>query len=246
MSSGGLLANHLKTDIDSSLTEAKGWDNLWQKHFAKYQGDVRHAYYIAAVRRRHERRLLEIGAGSFRDVAALNRWGVFCEGVDFSSESVERARKIQPTFTDRIKKMDAACLDYPDGAFDLTYHNGFWVLFDDARISELAAEQARVTCSRMIATVHNAHNRPFRSKFAEWGKTDPLYRIRFFYADEVASLMKRLCRHVTVLPVTGGMTDRLIRLGLGPNPVCWAYRLYGRNQRFGKFERLMCIGELAG
>jgi len=77
-------------------------------------------------RRRHERRLLEIGAGSFRDVAALNRWGVFGEGVDFSSESVERARKIQPAFSDKIKQMDAACLDYPDGAFDLTYHNGFW------------------------------------------------------------------------------------------------------------------------
>ncbi len=102
-----------------------------------------------------------------------------------------------------------------------------------------------MTGLRMIATVHNAHNRPFMDKFAEWGKTDPLYRVRFFYADEIASLMRRYCRQVTVLPVTGGNTDRIIRLGAGPTSVRWAYRLYGRYQRFEKFERLMCIGELA-
>ena len=190
--------------------------------------------------------MLEIAAGSFRDMAALNSWGFFCEGIDFSEESIIKAQKLLPAYSGRIKKMDAAALDFPDNAFDLTFHNGFWGYFDDNQISVLGTEQARVSKYRMIATVHNAHNGWFKDRFAVLAEKDPLYRIRFFYADEVASLMRRFCRHVTVLPVTGGMTDRLIRLGLGPNPVCWAYRLYGRNQRFGKFERLMCIGELAG
>lgn len=231
---------------DHTLREPTTWDGLWRRHFEEYQGDLRHAYYIAAVRRRQERRLLEIAAGSFRDVAALNRWGVFCEGVDFSAESVEQARAIFPAWSGRIKKMDAARLDYPDGAFDVTYHNGFWVLFDDAQIAKFGAEQARVTRSRMVATVHNAHNHPFKEKFLEWSKTDPLYRIRFFGIDEVASLMTRFCRRVTVLPVGGGMIDVLIARKLGPGAVRLAYRLRGRFRRsLENSERLMCIGEVA-
>jgi hypothetical protein len=197
------------------------------------------------VRRRHEGRILEIGAGSFRDVVALNRWGYFCEGVDFSAQSVQKACEMFPQYRDRIKAMDAAHLAYPDGAFDLTLHSGLWGYFDDARILELGAEQARVTRSRMIATVHNAHNRRFKEYFVAHAKTDALYRVRFFFADEISGLMRRLCRRVVVLPVLGGRTDRWIRRGLGPGLIRWAYRLYGRHQSIEASERLMCIGEVA-
>lgn len=230
--------------IEDSLSEPTAWDGIWKQHFWEYQTDHRHAYYIVAVKRRNERRMLEIAAGSFRDMAALNRWGFFCEGVDFSLESVERARKMLSTYSDRIRKMDAACMVYCDGAFDLTFHNGFWGYFDDAKISVLAREQSRVTASRMIAIVHNAHNQSFKEKFAAWGQEDSLYRIRFFYADEIASLMRQFCRRVAVLPVGGGWVDRLIHFGLGPKAVRWAFRLYGRHQSMEARERLMCIGEV--
>ncbi len=237
------MNNDLRTD--DALAEPEAWDVLWRKYFNEYQGDCRHAYYIASVRRRKERNILEIGAGSFRDMAILNRWGFSCEGVDFSTESVRKARELLPALSDRIKKMDAVCLDYPDKAFDLTYHNGFWSYFDDARISELAAGQARVTRLRMIATVHNAHNQAYKERFVSLAKRDPLYRIRFFYANEITSLMRHFCRNVTVLPVNGGITDRLVGLGLGLNTARWMHRLYGRYQSLDKFERLMCIGEMA-
>ncbi len=230
--------------IDHSLGEPTTWDGLWKQHFQEYQGDLRHAYYIAAMRRRKERRILEIAAGSFRDVAALNSWGFFCEGIDFSTESIERAWEMLPGLCDRIKKMDAGCLDYPDGAFDLTYHAGFWGCFDDEQIAALGAEQARVTASRMVATVHNAHNHSFREQFAAWSEKDVLFRLRFFEADEIASLMRHFCRHVTVLPVTGPRMDRLIRRGPAPGVVRWAYRLYGRCQGFENSQRLMCIGDV--
>ena len=155
--------------IEEPLFKATTWDGIWKRHFQEYQTDYRHAYSIAALRRRKERRLLEIAAGSFRDMATLNRWGFYCEGFDFSIESVGRAREILPRYSDRIKKMDAACMVYPDGAFDLTFHNGFWGYFDDRKISVLGVEQARVTASRMIAIVHNAHNESFKDQFAVWG-----------------------------------------------------------------------------
>lgn len=229
---------------DDSLSEPTIWDGLWKEHFGAYQGDIRHAYYIAAVRRRREHRILEMAAGSFRDLNALNRWGLDCEGVDFSDESVAKARESFPDLADKIRKMDAGRLEYPDRAFDLTFHNGLWVLFDDAQISVLAAEQARVTRFRMIATVHNAHNHSFKEKFAEWGKDSPLYRIRFFQVEEIESLMRTVCSRVTVLPVTAPRMDRLIYRRLGLMPFRVAYRLLGARQPLETSERLMCIGEV--
>jgi SAM-dependent methyltransferase len=234
--------------IDYALQEASAWDVLWGKLFDKYQADIRHAYYIAALRRRNERRLLEIAAGSFRDAAALNRWGLSCDGVDFSPESVEKARSAFAIFSNRIRQMDATRLDYADKVFDLSYHNGFWGYFDDADIYRLGTEQARVTKRRMIATVHNAHHEMFRRNFAERGKADSLYRIRFFHAEEIATLMRRFCRRVTVLPVGGGRVDRLIRRGYSAGIVRWPFllRVFGLKQfsRFDIGERLMCIGEV--
>jgi hypothetical protein len=249
IASGAFMCDKKSSGVNNrnSLTTQADWDNVWQQQFRAYQGDIRHAYYIAAVRRRQERRLLEIAAGSFRDMAALNRWGFYCEGVDFSMLSVDKARLILPVYSDRIKKMDAACLDYPDRAFHLTFHNGFWGYFDDAQISTLGAEQARVSSSRMIATVHNAHNISFKKKFTVWAERDALYRIRFFNTDEIASLMRRFCRHVSVIPVGGGLVDNLIRRGIGPNAIRWVYQFRGCfRRRLEESERLMCIGEVNG
>ncbi len=238
------MAHESCSAADASLTHPGTWDGLWARYFREYQGDCRHAFYVAAIRRRRERRILEIGAGSFRDMAALNRWGFYCEGVDFSTESVASAREMMPAFSDRIRQMDAMELDYPDGTFDLTYHAGLWVLFKDADIVRLAAEQARVTRSRMLATVHNAHNRTFREKFEAWGREDPLYRVRFFEAEEIAALMRGCCRRVTVFPVTTPRIDRLIHLGHGRNIVRLAYRFYRHYGDLQTSERLMCIGEV--
>jgi ubiquinone/menaquinone biosynthesis C-methylase UbiE len=227
-----------------SLTTQAEWDNVWQHHCGAYQGDIRHAYYIVAVRRRQERRLLEIAAGSFRDMGALNSWGIFCEGLDYSTESVEMAQSRLPVLTERIKKMDAFSLDYPDNSFDLTFHNGFWGYFDDDQISMLGAEQKRVSSSRMIATVHNAHNTSFKEKFTVWAEKDALYRIRFFNTDEIVSLMLRFCRYASVIPVGGGLVDKLIQRGIGPNAIRWMYQLRGCfRRRLEESERLMCIGE---
>ena len=237
----------MRTPGDDSFAKAGTWDGAWHQHFQEYQGDFRHAYYIAAIRRRRERRVLELAAGSFRDMAALNRWGVCCEGVDFSGESVRKAADQFPTLRDRIKQMDARHLDYPDGAFDLTFHAGFWVYFDDAQIAEMAAEQARVSRYRMTATVHNAQHRGFQEYLAELAQKDRFYRVRFFHPEEIIALLQPYCRRVIVLPaMTGRRLDRSIfRRHLGPTMFRAAYQLYGRFERLETSERLLCIGEVA-
>jgi len=54
-----------------------------------------------------ERTVFEIAAGSFRDVAALRRMGIECGGMDFSSESVNRAKAAFPQYAKHVHLMNA-------------------------------------------------------------------------------------------------------------------------------------------
>jgi hypothetical protein len=229
------------------LGDKRYWDREWVDIFDYYQQDIRHAYYIRALKRSNEKKLLEIGAGSFRDMAALCRWGIFCEGVDYSTESIERAKLQFPEFKDRIHRMDAFNFEYGDNSFDLTFHNGFWgCLSSDEEIIRVAKEQARVSKCRMIATVHNAHNIKFKQYFDERKKTDPLYSVRFFKIEEITALMHKVCPRVTIIPVGKGKKsheDTLIKLGLGHPLILKLYFKLCGNKLLEQSERLLCIGE---
>lgn len=232
---------------EDMLQSEADWDSQWAALFDHYQKDLRHAYYINAVRRPDETRVLELAAGSFRDVVALQGMGVDCSGMDYSPESIQRAKAAFPALADKFHEMNAFSLAFGDGAFDLTYHNGFWGLFPPEQVRALAAEQARVSRRRMIATVHNAHNRPFAEYFARVSQTDPLYRIKFYEVDEIEAVMREFCRAVRVVPVGKAKKsheDVLIQEGRGD-----ARRLGKYFHRCGHAlldcsERLLCIGEL--
>lgn len=229
------------------LASETEWDRQWTSIFDHYQQDIRHAYYIRALKRRNEQRLLEIAAGSFRDMAALCRWGISCDGVDYSAESVERAKQQFPDLQHRIHKMDAFHLTFEDAAFDLTYHNGVWGLFDDAQIVALAKEQARISKRRIMATVHNAHNVPFSQYFDKMKQADPLYNIRFFRREEITALMSQVCSKVSVVPVGKAKKrgeDRLIRMGLGQRYILGPMLHLSGERSLQHSERLLCIGEL--
>ena len=82
-------------------------DLKWNKIFDHYQNDPRFAFYIYAVLKNNEKRVLEIGAGSFRDMAKLNQWGVECYGIDFSKTSIEKAKRRFTEYTKYIIKADS-------------------------------------------------------------------------------------------------------------------------------------------
>lgn len=229
-------------------SDASGWDEKWTTIFDHYQQDLRHAHYVRALMDDGERSVLEIAAGSFRDMAALRRMGVDCSGMDFSGESVVRARKIFPAFADHIHQMSAFEMRYSDAEFDVTYHNGFWILFDDPQIYALAEEQARVSRKRLMVTVHNRHNQQFVDYFDRMKQADPLYDVRFFELDEVASLMRTVCRDVRVVPVGKGKRrheDALLRMGITHPTVIRGYLGLSGHRLLARSERLLCIGTLS-
>lgn len=223
------------------------WDQEWKNVFDHYQQDIRHAYYIRAILNENEHDLLELGAGSFRDMAALNRWGYTCSGMDYSEESVLMAKEYFKKYEDKIYRMDGFNLLFDDNSFDLSYHNGFWVCFYDNEIKRLMEEQARVTKYRIVATVHNKHNSQFVDYFEHLSEKDPLYKIRFFEMDEIAELMKTVCKDIKIIPVGKGKKlyeDDLINIGLGdPQFVRCSFDYHGIDL-LSSSERLMCIGTL--
>ncbi|MCJ1886626.1 class I SAM-dependent methyltransferase [Pseudomonas sp. LA21] len=231
----------------AKLITAKDWDEKWQEIFNLYQNDIRHAYYIDAVRRRHETRVLEIAAGSFRDIVQLTKRGVEGHGIDFSPESVALAQKLYPSLQERFQVMDAFDLQYPDNHFDISFHNGFWGLFSDEDIDRMAREQARITKGRMIVTVHNAHNHAFAELFNSEKQRDPLFNIRFFTLDQMHGILSKVARKITVIPVGKGNRfheDWLIRHGLhDPFLLNMVFKFSG-TRYLECSERLMCIAEL--
>src|SRR5690606_24850313 len=180
-------------------------------------------------------------------IAAMLSMGLVCSGMYFSVESVRRAKVCFPALADRIHQMSAFEMGFDDDAFDVTYHNGFWILFGDPEIHALAKEQARVSRKRMIVTVHNKHNKEFVDYFEMKKQTDPLFDIRFFEVDEIASLMRTVCNDVRVVPVGKAgrkHEDALIRVGLTSPALIRSYLGVSGMRLLDQSERLLCIGKL--
>lgn len=227
------------------LDSADHWSTKWHDIFDEYQKDLRHAHYVSALLKPREKALLELGAGSFRDMATLCRWGKNCVGIDYSAQSVEMAKQKHAAQADRMHSMDAFCTSFHDKEFDFSYHNGLWGYFDDAEIDLLLAEQARITKYRVVATLHNAHNKQFSDFFHERKNSDPLYDIRFFTVEQATTIMSKQCRRVDIYPVGAGIEDKLIRKRMGRLPFLLPAVLEANRQRhLAHGERLLCVGTL--
>lgn len=233
--------------MEFGIRTVEVWNSQWENIFDHYQQDLRHAYYVRAILNSNEHKLLEIAAGSFRDMNALNEWGYNCYGIDYSDESVNLAKKYFLHLRDKISKMDAFKLKFKDKEFDLSYHNGFWTYFTDEEIEKLIREQVRVSKYRIVVTVHNKHNSQFVEYFNRLSKKDPLYQLRFFEVDEIVNLMKKECHEVRVIPVGKGkkfFEDDLINIGLRDAKYIRRSFDYHGLDLLTMSERLMCIGSL--
>jgi len=223
------------------------WDHQWESIFDHYQQDLRHAYYIRAILNPNEKKIIELAAGSFRDTSALNSMNIDCYGVDYSSKSVSLAKKQFSSIADKLSEQDAFNTNFPEKLFDLSFHNGFWGYFNNNEILKLIHEQARISKYRIVATVHNAHNKSFVDYFDRLKENDPLYKIRFFEIDEMTELMRNVAKNIIIIPVGKGKKyyeDDLINIGLGGAKFIKKSFKYHKLDLLDTSERLLCIGEL--
>jgi hypothetical protein len=170
------------------VTDSVGWDELWRKNLEDYvQGAPRTGVFVHHLFP-NARTYLELGAGSARDSFHLSQLGRVATASDFSP-AVEGWRRIYPPDF-RGKLVDAFNIEAPESAFDVTFHNGLYVLFDDDQIRRALVEQRRVTRQAMVIIVHNKRNTRGVRSFEALRETNPLFRIRFFEPEEIASLVK--------------------------------------------------------
>jgi len=231
------------------ITEKQEWNKKWVDIFDHYQQDLRHAHYINSVLTEADSKILEIAAGSFRDMAQLNKLGIDCSGTDYSEVSVELAKKQFPHLVSKIFQSDAFNFEHiKDNEFDVTFHNGFWTLFDENEyVLRLLKEQARITRNKIIVTVHNKHNDSFIEYFDKLSQDDNLYKIRFFEMNEIKELMLTICKSVDIIPVGKGkkyFEDELINKGLTDRKILKDFFDKTKLQNLQNSERLLCIGYL--
>lgn len=229
------------------------WSEAWLRHIERYLASPPRAGYWIASRFREEFSFLEIAGGSCRDSRYLAEIGRDSIGTDFDGETLAYVRQRLPGSSLRLQTEDAFGFSFREKSFDVTFSNGFLVLFrDDRKIHNLLNEQARVTRKFMVLLVHNAENKKLRAQFADKAKTDSLYDIRFFHREEIEQLVREAgikYRKIQSYKF-GGPSDRMLRSRLRglPNPFfscrTWLVpRLY-RFQSWESTERVACVVSL--
>lgn len=228
------------------LTCAEWWSQAWHRHYRAYVSRISlQAYYLNSILPRSARVLLELGAGSFRDTAQLNRWGYTCYGTDFSRDAVMLARQTFPEFAHQFAVAESTRLPFKDKACDICFHNGLLIYFEDNKIIEKTImEQVRVSRIGIVCTVHNALNTQLLHRFNALAKHDPLYEIRFFTPEELISLLTPYCSSVVLYPYGYPWCNRVAKYSRNRHLVRLFYRLTYRHWDWTKCERIMAVGWL--
>lgn len=195
------------------MEQTGDWDSAWQFWFERYArgmpliGIWLERNYCGTGRCGD---VLEIACGSARESLYLLPRARRVVGIDASSVVIEKLNAVgHPThFEARVG--DAFHTGFADAEFDLTFHKGFWILFEsDNAILDLLTEQLRVTRCTALALVHNAANLKMRREFADKAKSDPLlYSVRFFAPHE---LRRIACQALERLNLTGRI--RILKQG---------------------------------
>jgi len=126
-------------------SEKRHWDRFWEN--ARDVGDVysnegRVAGRIAEHIPVAGRRILEVGAGSGRDGLALAALGARVVSLDYSLPSLRLIKAQAGGNSLAACCGDAFALPFPDGAFDVVFHQGLLEHFRNP--DDLIAENARV------------------------------------------------------------------------------------------------------
>lgn len=129
------------------------WDRYWgtkESALSVYPAVSDLLAEIAAVMPEvRDRRVLEVGAGTGREGHVLAARGAYVVLVDFSEPALRLSRELSPG--PRLVRADATRLPFPDGAFDLVYHQGLMEHFRDPL--PLLRENRRVLGDRGILLV---------------------------------------------------------------------------------------------
>jgi hypothetical protein len=188
------------------------WVDAWKRHIETYLANPPRAGFWIKSHFNKVLSVLEIAGGSCRDSRYLFNQGFNATGTDFDLSTLDYLRKRFPESKFPMLKEDAFAFSFPDKSFDLTFSNGFWVLFpNDNDVSKLIKEQERITRKYLISLIHNGDNEKLVETFRRKAQNDSLYDIRFFYRHEISDLIEQAGIKYKSIKIKkfGGTVDRL-------------------------------------
>jgi len=230
------------------------WYESWKIHLEQYlKAPPRTGIYIHA----HFPRInssLEIACGSSRDSIYLAKKQVGATASDYEYRVIDELKKRFIHRKLKYQQADAFELPFNDNAFDMVFHNGFFVLFENNQdIKTMIVEQARVSRKYVLFFVHNKRNRDLVRQFGKLAPNDSIYDIRFFEPNEIERIASEANIDRCSLKILkfGGKCDLLYSKQLKRFILNIAYpwrtvvipRLY-EMQKWEKTERIGCLIEL--
>ena len=232
----------------------KFWEDSWISHIEVYLNAKPRAGIFISNYFKEEKTILEIAGGSCRDSRYLANNGYDSTGSDFDEKTLDYLQNEKfPNDKLKYSKEDAFKLSFEDNSFDLVFHNGFFVLFDDnSSIITMLKEQERVSKEYIVFFVHNKENKNLINTFNSKAKNDDLYKIRFFNKDEIVGIVENSgikYKNINILKF-GGLYDsfynkkvKRIPNILSPISKKIIPKLY-QYQKWEDTERICCIIEV--
>lgn len=239
---------------NSSFGSNDYWSATWRRHIDAYLAATpRCGIWLQSFFSAEDFSFLECAGGSCRDSRYLFKNQKKALGCDFDEHTIKYVNEYYSASGFVAHTEDASRLRYSSKSFDIVFHNGFWILFDDdQKLCSLLAEQVRVARLYAVVLVHNKRNQALVDAFADKSLKDDLYKIRFFDIDALMRIVE--LSGITFGSVSchkfGGPVDRLYSLGkklpfLMPLARWVVPRLY-RYQPWSRVERIALVLELDG
>jgi len=196
------------------------------------------------------RSVLEIACGSSRDVSFLSRSGYQAYALDIDRNLLVMLRQKNPHPQPQFINANALHLCFRDSQFDLVFHNGFFIVFEnDDDILDLLKEQMRVSRRYLLLVVHNRLNRKLVKEFQTQAQQDSIYSIRFFHPQELSEITGKTGinkKNIRIMKFGGIVDSPKIRGLINPIsfiPDRWKSFFY-RFQPWAKTERIACLIKL--
>lgn len=185
------MNNSVDNSINSMFVDESYWSEAWVRHIENYLTSPPRCGFWLKYMYPQVTSILEIAGGSCRDSLYLSKYYDHVVGSDFDEKTLQYLKSRFPDAKLTIDRQDAFSFDFDSNSFDLSFSNGFWVLFsNNDDLSKLICEQARITKKYLVCLVHNAGNIRLIRAFDEKSKTDSLYNIRFFNQNEILDIVE--------------------------------------------------------
>lgn len=123
------------------------WDEVWSETTVQAPHDT----VLHAIQRLGVRSVLEVGAGSGRDLEELHRLNLDVMYSDFSEVAVKVFRVRNGGTAAMVA--DATCLPFPDDSFDVAVSLGLIEHFDEADRNSILREKFRVSRRYVLVDV---------------------------------------------------------------------------------------------